>query len=180
MEIAYPSGIPRRLTNNLNGHGSVSITADGKSIVTGEIYARTAVWVSPDIKPENAKQVMPATGDTWGISWTPDNRIVYVSDLTGEAEIWVMDADGSNAKPLTNDKIFKTTPVVSPDGRYIVYTSNTGGGQLYRIDINGGNPKLLVTSSGRTIRTYRLTANGHVFIIRWRFSTYHARVHRWR
>ena len=147
-EIAYPSGTARRLTNNLNGHGSVSITADGKSIVTGEIYARTAVWVSPDLKPENAKQVMPATGDTWGISWTPDNRIVYVSDLTGEAEIWIMDADGANAKPLTNDKIFKTTPVVSPDGRYIVFTSNTGGGQLYRIDINGGNPKILVTGSG--------------------------------
>jgi Tol biopolymer transport system component len=146
-EVAYPSGVARRLTNNLNGHGSVSITADGKSIVTGEIYARSAIWVSPDLKPENAKQVMQATGDTWGISWTPDNRIVYVSDLTGDAEIWIMDADGANAKPLTNDKVFKTTPSVSPDGRYIVYTSNTGGGQLYRIDINGGNPQVLVTIS---------------------------------
>jgi Tol biopolymer transport system component len=147
-EVAYPSGAARRLTNNLNGHGGVSITSDGKSIVTGEIYARSAVWVSPDLKPENAKQVMQATGDTWGISWTPDNRIVYVSDLTGDAEIWIMDADGGNARPLTNDKAFKTTPVVSPDGRYIVYTSSTGGGQLCRIDINGGNLQVLATGSG--------------------------------
>jgi TolB protein len=106
------------------------------------------VWVSPDLKPENAKQVMPATADTWGIDWTPDDRIVYVSDQTGDAEVWIMDADGANAKPLTNDKVFKTTPVVSPDGRYIVYTSSAGGGQLNRIDINGGNPQVLTTASG--------------------------------
>ncbi|MGD9561605.1 MAG: hypothetical protein AB7F88_04460 [Pyrinomonadaceae bacterium] len=147
-EVAYPTGAARRLTNNLNGHSSVSITADGKSIVTGEIYARSAVWVSPDLNPEKAKQVMPASGDTWGIAWTPDDRIVYVSDLTGDAEIWIMDADGANAKPLTNDKLFKTTPVVSPDGRFIVFTSSADGGQIHRIDMNGGNLKVLAGSSG--------------------------------
>lgn len=147
-EVAYPSGTTRRLTNNLNGHSSVSITADGKSIVTGEIYAKSAIWVSPDLKPENAKQVMPASGDTWGISWTPDNRIVYVSDLTGDAEIWIMDADGANAKPLTSDKVFKSTPDVSPDGKFIVFTSSASGGQIHRIDINGGDRQVLATNSG--------------------------------
>jgi TolB protein len=142
-EIAYPSGDIRRLTNNLSGYGNVSITSDGKSLVTGEIVARSAVWVSPDTKPENAKPVMPATGDTWGISWTPDNRIVYVSDQTGETEIWIMDADGRNGRPLTSDKIFKVVPVVSPDGRYIVYTSSANGGQIVRIDIDGSNPTVV-------------------------------------
>jgi serine/threonine protein kinase len=147
-EIAYPSGTKRRLTSNLNGHYSVSITSDGKSLVTGEIYSRSAIWVSPDLKPENAKQVMPDSGDTWGFGWTPDNRIVYVSDQTGDAEIWIMDADGANAKALTNDRIFKTTPVVSPDGRYIVYTSSANGGTLVRIDINGGNKVEIYSGNG--------------------------------
>ena len=83
---------------------------------------------------------MPASGDTWGLSWTPDGRIVYISDQTGDTEIWIMDADGANGKPLTNDRVFKAVPVVSPDGRYIVYTAAAGLGQLVRIDINGGNP----------------------------------------
>lgn len=144
-EVAYPSGVKRRLTNNLNGHSSVSITSDGKSLVTGELYSRSAVWVSPDLKPENAKQIMPDSGDTWGFGWTPDNRIVYVSDQTGDAEIWIMDGDGANAKALTNDRVFKTTPVVSSDGRYIVYTSNADGGKLIRIDINGAN-RIEITS----------------------------------
>ena len=147
-ELSYPGGEPRRLTNNLNGHYSVSITADGKSIVTGEIYSRSALWVSPDLKPENAKQIMPATADTWGFSWTPDNRLVFSTDQTGEAEIWIIDADGANAKPLTNDHTFKQVPVVSADGRYIVYASVAETNRLERIDINGGNRSILAPAIG--------------------------------
>ncbi len=147
-ELSYPSGEYRKLTNNLNGHSSISITADGKSIVSGELYARSAVWVSPDLKPENAKPVMPSTGDTWGLSWTPEGRLVYISDQTGDAEVWIMDADGANARPLTSDRVFKVVPTVSPDGRFIVYTSSQNGGQLVRIDIDGRNPLALTKSLG--------------------------------
>ncbi|MGD9588518.1 MAG: hypothetical protein AB7Q37_04445 [Pyrinomonadaceae bacterium] len=143
-EVAVPSGESRRVTNNTNGYRNVSITADGTSIVTMERYARSAVWVSPDLDPNNAKRIMPESGDTWGFSWTPDGRIVYVSDQSGDTEVWAMNADGSGAKQLTNDRIFKSVPVVSPDGRYIVYVSAEGGGELVRIDINGGNRVVIV------------------------------------
>src|SRR5678816_4150984 len=86
------------------------------------MLARTAVRGTSDLNPANAKAVMPSTGDTWGLSWTPDGRIVYVSDQTGDAEVWIMNADGSESKPLTSDRIVKAIPVVSPDGRYIVYS----------------------------------------------------------
>lgn len=140
FEVLYPAGSVRRLTNSQSGYYSISVTSDGRSIVTGEAYSRSAVWVSPDLKPENAKQVMPATGDTWGFSWTPDNRIAVASDQTGDNEIWIMDADGGNARALTNDRVFKVAPVASPDGRYIVYISANNGRQMERIDIGGGNP----------------------------------------
>ncbi|MDI1242891.1 MAG: hypothetical protein PSX80_13325 [bacterium] len=147
-EVSYPAGEKRRLTNNLNGHNSVSITADGRSLVTGEIYSRSSLWVSPDLKPENAKQIMPATNDTWGFGWTPDGKLVFSSDQTGEAEIWIVDADGANAKPLTNDRTFKHVPVVSPDGRFIVYSSPAETGRLERIDIGGGNMTILAPAMG--------------------------------
>ena len=148
LEMSYPSGEYRKLTNNLNGYGSLSITADGKTIVTGERYARSAVWVSPDLKPENAKQIMPNTGDTWGFSWTADGRIGYVSDQTGDAEVWTMDADGTNARQITNDRVVKLVPYASPDGRFIVYTSSKNGGEIVRIDIGGGNPVVLTKAIG--------------------------------
>jgi TolB protein len=146
-ELSYPAGKYRKLTNNLNGHYNLSITADGKSMVTGEVSARSAVWVSPDLKAENAKQVMPSTGDTWGLSWTPDNRIVYISDQTGDTEVWIMNADGTEPRQLTNDRVAKVVPTVSPDGKYIVYTSSQNGGQLVRINIDGGNPLVLTKAA---------------------------------
>ncbi len=141
--ISYPSASARRLTNNLNGHSGVSITSDGSSIVTMESYARSAIWVSPNLDPNAAKSVMPSTGDTWGFSWTPENRLVYVSDQSGATEVWIMDSDGSGAKQVTRDGVLKLVPVVSPDGRFIVYVSSEGGGQLIRIDIDGGNRVVL-------------------------------------
>src|SRR4029077_20860275 len=74
--------------------------------------------------------------------------IVYVSDQTGDAEVWIMNADGSEARPLTNDRIFKLVPTVSPDGKYVVYTSAGNGGQLVRIDLAGGNPVILTKATG--------------------------------
>ena len=174
-ELAYPSGEYRRLTNNLNGYFNASITADGKSIVTGESYTRSAVWVSPDLKPENAKPVLPATGNTWGFAWTPDGRIVYASDQSGSAEIWMMNADGSEPRQLTGDKIFKFSPTVSPDGKFIVYTTSQNGGQLVRIDIGGGNPVMLtkynnsvnphISPDGKWVIHYAYV-NGRTLVVR--------------
>jgi eukaryotic-like serine/threonine-protein kinase len=147
-EIAYPSGESRKLTNNLNGHYSISITRDGNSIVTGELYSRAALWVSNDLKPENARQVMPASSDTWGFGWTPDGKIVFSSDRSGDPEIWMIDADGQNAKQLTTDRAFKTVPVASADGKFIVFNSTADGGRIDRIDNNGGNRIVIARESG--------------------------------
>lgn len=121
---------------------------DGNSIVTGELYSRSALWVSKDLKPENAKQIMPASSDTWGFGWAPDGRLVFSTDRSGDAEIWVIDADGQNEKQLTTDGVFKTVPVVSADGEFVVFNSSADGGRIERMDMSGGNRLVLATGSG--------------------------------
>src|SRR4051812_716363 len=34
-------------------------------------------------------------------NWTPDGRIVFASTRSGSQQIWMMDADGTNARQLT-------------------------------------------------------------------------------
>jgi Tol biopolymer transport system component len=145
-EVGHPSGETRQLTNNLNGYDRLSITQDGNAIVTVERYDRSAIWVSPDLEAKNARSVMQASGDTWGFSWTPDNRIVYSSNQSGDAEIWIMNADGTDQRQLTGDRTFKAAPAVSPDGRYIVYMSSEPSPRLIRVDINGGGATSLTIS----------------------------------
>ncbi|RKN62790.1 prolyl oligopeptidase family serine peptidase [Paenibacillus ginsengarvi] len=66
--------------------------------------------------------------------WSPDgNRITYISRASGQKEIWLMDADGSNRKQLTrssfkgHDPFHGSTISWSPDGRNIVYTTLPNG-----------------------------------------------------
>jgi len=61
-----------------------------------------------------------------GGSWGSKNVIIYTPDASGV--MWRVDADGSNARPLT-DKIFKTGddshrwPLFLPDGNHFVFWS---------------------------------------------------------
>jgi len=144
FEISYPGGESRRLTSDLTHYSRLTITADGKTIVAVENEWTSGVWVSPNADVNRAAQITTGKDKVArGIAWTPDKRIVYVSSASGNTEVWIMNADGSNQKQLTNDARIKYTPVVSPDGRYIVYATSQGGGDLWRINIDGSSPTLL-------------------------------------
>ncbi len=49
------------------------------------------------------------------------SKIYFVSDRTGNKEIWSMDYDGSNQKQMTNYKTISKQPVVSADGRMFAF-----------------------------------------------------------
>ena len=51
------------------------------------------------------------------------SKIYFVSDRSGNKEIWSMDYDGSNQKQLTNYKTIAMEPAVSPDGRMFAFTA---------------------------------------------------------
>ncbi len=50
-------------------------------------------------------------------------RIYFVSNRTGNDEIWAMDYDGTNQKALTSYKNLSLTPAVSPDGTRLAFTT---------------------------------------------------------
>ena len=60
-------------------------------------------------------------------------RIAYVSNQTGNKEIYVMDWDGNNPLPLTKNGSINLNPDFSPDGHEIIFTSyKRGNPDLYR------------------------------------------------
>lgn len=51
------------------------------------------------------------------------SKIVFISDRTGAAELWLMDWDGANPRQLTKHNSIAVGPTFSPDGQTIAFTS---------------------------------------------------------
>jgi len=82
---------------------------------------------------------------------SPDGeRVVYQSDCTGVAQIWVIDGDGSNPRQLTVEPMGAETPKWSPDGTRILYASYLGEGNndVFVMDADGSGKRQLTDSPG--------------------------------
>ncbi|MBO0800029.1 MAG: PD40 domain-containing protein, partial [Blastocatellia bacterium] len=151
--LAYPDGEVRRLTNDLESYFWLSLSADGRKLITRQQKIFSHLWLLPEGNLKKARQLtfgMRNFDGYNGLVWTPDGRIVFSSFVNNNTDLYSMNPDGSNRTQLTAnagpDNIF---PAVSPDGRYIVFTSNrTGARQIWRMDNDGRNQKQLTQQKG--------------------------------
>lgn len=84
---------------------------------------------------------------------SPDGRrIVYVGNALGRPELYIMDADGTNAEVLTNyedsEKNYRSDPDWSPDGRMIAYQERMNGRFQIRTILPSGSAPKPRTSEG--------------------------------
>jgi len=90
-------------------------------------------------------------GRDWGASWSPDGRwIVFVSDRTGNDEVWIAAADGTGEpRRLTDDPAGDWVPAFSPDGSRIAFVSNrTGDSEVWTMAADGSDLRNLTAHPG--------------------------------
>jgi hypothetical protein len=68
-----------------------------------------------------------STGTNTDPAWSPDGlRIAFVSDRNGNADVWIMNANGSDQTQLTFESGATEAPAWSPDGTRIAYGVSNG------------------------------------------------------
>ena len=145
--IGYPDGHARRVTNDLNSYRAMSLTQDGKQLTTIQVQGMVNLYVVPDA--DATKEVRLPTGNVSNffsltgsnVSWAPDGRIVYISNESGNPDIWITDSEGKSRTQLTADRATNVSPVVTADGRYIVFVKwQDGRKNIWRMNLDGSNP----------------------------------------
>lgn len=165
--MSYTGGQVQRITNDLNSYQNVSLAADSQTLVTTQKQVVSNIWLSSKGDTSRAKQLTSGISEgLTGLTWTPDGKIVYRSKASGKADVWMMDADGSNQRKLTHEGI-NSNPQVSRDGLYIFFTSNRAGkSNIWRMDVNGNNEKQL-TNGVQDVSLYLSPDGRWLFYISW-------------
>ena len=131
----------------------VARTADGRlRLVYVRSFSDANVW-----RIELATAGLPASSPAAGAivstrtdtlpNLSPDGRrVAFVSNRSGESEIWAADPDGSNAVQVTSVAVLPGFPRWSPDGRFIAFHGDTEGRPpILVVPAGGGQPRHLTT-----------------------------------
>ena len=85
-------------------------------------------------------------------AWSPDGKRLAFRRMLGEmnSEVFVANADGSDAHNLTNHPAFDGWPSWSPDGTKIAFASNRNSSyQIFIMNADGSEMRLLANTEGR-------------------------------
>lgn len=136
------------------GRARVTATAPGGKTATADVYVVGEIVVASSragpgkyqlysAERSNLAQFIKLSADTASASdpaFSPDgSRIAFVSLRDGNAEIYVMNADGSGSTRVTNDPLTDGRPSFTPDGQTIVFHSSRTAGkqQIWSVNVDG-------------------------------------------
>jgi serine/threonine protein kinase/Tol biopolymer transport system component len=157
---AFPGGEIQNVTNDLSSYEDFSLTADSQTLVAIQREYSMGIWLTGENDFTSAVSINSKTAaddGERGLSWTRDGKIVFVSSEGGAQNIWQMERDGSNPKPLTTDyKVGKLFPTLSVGGDSITFFSRAvdpvtkelvPGNTLFQMDSDGQNVRRVVAES---------------------------------
>lgn len=132
---------------------NIDVSPDGEQVVfdlLGDIYIMPIEGGEAEVlRGNHAYEIQPR--------FSPDgNKISFTSDAGNGDNIWVMDADGSDARQVTDEDFrLLNNAVWTPDGEYLIarkhYTStrSLGAGEIWMYHHSGGSGIQLVKKANK-------------------------------
>ena len=97
--------------------------------------------------------------------WSPDGaQLLFYSDMSGDREIYLVNADGTGLKQLTNSPGIDEDPDWAPDGKRIAFRSErNGGSSIFVMNADGSNVSPL-TNTKKTHTMPRWSPKGDALL----------------
>jgi Tol biopolymer transport system component/DNA-binding winged helix-turn-helix (wHTH) protein len=148
--IPVSGGQPRRVDASGESavHPSVA-RANRRLMVFGTLRTDITIWrVAGPAGDATAPtlRIDRSTSQDYHPQYSPDGRhIAFVSDRSGNQEVWISDPDGSNPRQVTFlDRTMTFGSSWSPDGRRLTFSTEVDGHfNLYTVRVTGGIPERL-------------------------------------
>ena len=138
--VSYPEGREERLTDDLHDYKDLTVTDDGRTIVSQSLGHLQQLWITAGGDVSQARHIASGTlnGAYDALAWTADSQLLYKWGERGLYEIWRMAPDGSAQRQLTAGAKGIADTSVSRDGRFIYYVSTvSGSAQIWRMRPGG-------------------------------------------
>jgi Tol biopolymer transport system component len=109
----------------------ISIAARSDVLVYSSLNQDRNVW-RLDLKKRTWDRIAASSGQDASPQYSPQgDRISFRSDRSGDEQLWVAAADGSNVRQITQDKVKPSVGRWAPDGGSVVF-NNPLTGEIFR------------------------------------------------
>jgi len=136
-----------RLTHNIYPDHISDWSPDGQKILFYSNYSldstfdRYGDWYTMNVDGTDKQRILPSDS-TFGSNWarySPDGQYIALIEGMSNNEIYIMNADGSDIKRITNNNISEKFVSWSPYGTRLTFMDGSlnSGGHIYIINIDG-------------------------------------------
>lgn len=138
----YPDAVIEQVTSDFNDYTEASVATNGRMLVTLKADTVSSLWkYSPATK--SMTQFVPESRNMHGyrgLVQTADGSVIYTHNEGKEADLWVVDRDGKNARALLTGAGNAFAPVVTPDGKHLVFNlQKDKSSRIFMVDADGKN-----------------------------------------
>ncbi|HEY7302811.1 MAG TPA: hypothetical protein VH601_01755 [Bryobacteraceae bacterium] len=147
-------GAPARLTEAGISAILPAASRAGNRLAYVKVLADTNIWKMATVPGVPAKVLIASTLLDSSPQFSPDgNRIAFRSDRSGNNEVWMANADGSDQRQITHfNGPLTGSPRWSPDGAYLALESrDAGNADIYILPPEGGTPRRFTTNTANDI-----------------------------
>ncbi len=128
-----------------------AFSPDGRWIAFGTgIFPRIQLAVA-DAAGGRQRQVADLPGINFWPRWSPDGRQIVFTSINREAHtltLYIVNADGTGLRAITDSTMRPETPAWSPDGRWIAFQMNRAGNtDIYLTRPDGGGLSRLTSDA---------------------------------